>query len=84
MDDYSNSIKFCADVFPAHFKKIFFKVRISYQNCVNRPESVQGTLSFLYLTHLLYGICGVQIFNMNRYIYIKELHNHQEYYWPIT
>ena len=32
---------------------------------------------FLYLSHLLYGIC-VNIFIMNRYF--KELHKEQEYY----
>ena len=31
------------------------------------PETVHGTLRFLYLSHLLYGIC-VKIFLMNRYI----------------
>ena len=36
-------------------------------SCVNRPETVHGTLRFLYLSHLLYGIC-VKIFLMNRYI----------------
>ena len=34
---------------------------------VNRTETVHGTLRFLYLSHLLYGIC-VKIFIMNRYI----------------
>ena len=34
---------------------------------VNRTESVDGTLRFLFLSHLLYGIC-VKIFIMNRYI----------------
>ena len=37
------------------------------QSCVNRPESVHGTLRFLFLSHLLYGIC-VKILIMNRYI----------------
>ena len=37
------------------------------QRCVNRPESVHGTLRFLFLSHLLYGIC-VKILIMNRYI----------------
>ena len=37
------------------------------QSCVNRAETVHGTLRFLYLSHLLYGIC-VKIFIMNRYI----------------
>ena len=32
-----------------------------------RAETVHGTLRFLYLSHLLYGIC-VKIFIMNRYI----------------
>ena len=34
---------------------------------VNRTESVDGTLRFPFLSHLLYGIC-VKIFIMNRYI----------------
>ena len=34
---------------------------------VNRTESVDGTLRFLFLSHLLYGIC-VKNFIMNRYI----------------
>ena len=33
------------------------------QSCVNRPESVHGSLRFLFLSHLLYGI-----FIMNRYM----------------
>ena len=37
------------------------------QSCVNRLESVHGTLRFLFLSHLLYGIC-VKILIMNRYI----------------
>ena len=37
------------------------------QSCVNRAESVLGALRFLYLSHLLYGIC-MKIFIMNRYI----------------
>ena len=41
---------------------------------------MHGTLRFLYLSHLLYGIC-VKIFIVNRY-YFKELHNEQEYYRP--
>ena len=32
-----------------------------------RTETVHGTLRFLFLSHLLYGIC-VKIFIMNRYI----------------
>ena len=36
-------------------------------NCVNPTETVHGTLRFLYLSHLLYGI-WVKIFIMNRYI----------------
>ena len=32
---------------------------------VNRPETVHGTLRFLYLSHLLYGIC-VKIFLIQR------------------
>ena len=124
MDNYRNSptIKFCADLFPAHrwpsmkFKKILerasvvavayrrclfirdsnckaligkllvfwiggrlwevvaLEVRLYYrkwkcfdQSCVNRTESVHGTLGFLFLSHLLYGICE-KIFIMNRYI----------------
>ena len=37
------------------------------QSCVNRTETVHGTLRFLFLFHLLYGIC-VKIFIMTRYI----------------
>ena len=55
--------------------KSFLWFRINYsrnlecfdQSYVNRPETVHGTLRFLYLSHLLYGIC-VKIFIMNRYI----------------
>ena len=39
-----------------------------YQSCVNRIETVFGTLHFLFLSHLLYGICVNEIFIMNRYI----------------
>ena len=54
---------------------LFLWFRINYsrnwecfdQSCVNRPETVHGTLRFLYLSHLLYGI-WVKIFPMNRYI----------------
>ena len=35
------------------------------QSCVNRAETVHGTLRSLYLSHLLYGIC-VKIFIVNR------------------
>ena len=34
---------------------------------VNRTHSVDGTLRFLFLSHLLYGLC-VKIFIVNRYI----------------
>ena len=34
---------------------------------VNRTDSVEGTLRFLFLSHLLYGLC-VKIFVVNRYI----------------
>ena len=37
------------------------------QSSVNRTENVHGTLRFLYLPHLLYGIC-VKNFIMNQYI----------------
>ena len=127
MDIYRNSstIKFCADLFPAHRRpsvtkfqirlecasvnrsnvlliskayfqqikwteckkgkrnseKFYFLLNlflwfgINYsrnwecfdQSCVNRPETAHGNLRFLYLSHLLYGIC-VKIFLMNRYI----------------
>ena len=54
---------------------LFLWFRINYsrnwecfdQSCVNRAETVHGTLRFLYLSHLLYGIC-VKFFIMNRYI----------------
>ena len=42
---------------------------------------MHGTLRFLYLSHLLYGIC-VNIFIMNRYISKSYIHNEQEYFWP--
>ena len=38
-----------------------------------------GTLRFLYLSHLLYGICVNKHYES---VYFKELHNLQEYYWP--
>ena len=41
---------------------------------------MHGTLRFLNLSHLLYGIC-VNIFIMKS-VYFKELHNEQEYYSP--
>ena len=50
-----------------NYNKSFLMFRISYQSCVNRLETTHGTLRFLYLSHLLYGIC-VKIFIMNRYI----------------
>ena len=31
-----------------------------YQSCVNRTETVFGTLHFLFLSHLLYGICVME------------------------
>ena len=34
---------------------------------------------FLYLSHLLYGIC-VNIFIIYESVYFKELHREQEYY----
>ena len=37
------------------------------RSCVNRTVTVHGTLRFLYLSHLLHGIC-VKIFIMNQYI----------------
>ena len=37
------------------------------QSCVNGTESVHGTLGFLFLSHLLYGICE-KIFIVNRYM----------------
>ena len=130
MDDYRNSptIKFCADLFPAHrwpsikFKKILERasvVAVAYrrcsfitdsnckaligkilvfwmggrlwevvalevrqycrnwecfdQSCVNRSESVHGTLGLLFLSHLLYL--------HYESVYFEELHNDQEYYW---
>ena len=51
-----------------------------WSKLINRAETVHGTLCFLYLSLLFYGIC-VKIFIMNRYI-SKELHNQQEYYRP--
>ena len=52
---------------------LWFRINYSWnwecfdQSCVNRTETVHGTLRFLYLSHPLYGIC-VKIFIMNRYI----------------
>ena len=40
---------------------------------------MHGTLRFLNLSHLLYGIICVNIFIMKS-VYFKELHNEQEYY----
>ena len=34
---------------------------------INRTDSVDGILRFLFLSHLLYGLC-VKIFIVNRYI----------------
>ena len=47
------------------------------QSCVNRTETVHGTLRFLYLSHLLYGIRENLHYES---VYFKELHNEQEYY----
>ena len=44
------------------------------------PESMHGTLRFLFLSHILYGIC-IKIFNYES-VYFKELRNDQEYFWP--
>ena len=52
------------------------------QSCVNRPETVHGTLSFLYLSHLLYGICVKILNSLWNGVLHEELHNKQEYYWP--
>ena len=91
MDDYRNLpiIKVCADLFPPHRcpSPIKFKIRLECawecfdQSCVNRTETVHGTLRFLNLSHLLYGIICVNIFIMKS-VYFKELHNEQEYYSP--
>ena len=50
------------------------------QSCVNRAETVHGTLRFLYLSHLLYGIC-VKILPYES-VYFKGLHHEQGCYWP--
>ena len=42
---------------------------------------MHGTLRFLNLSHLFYGIICVNIFIMKS-VYFKELHNEQEYYCP--
>ena len=42
---------------------------------------MHGTLRFLNLSHLLYGIICVNIFIMKS-VCFKELHNEQEYYCP--
>ena len=61
--------------------KIFSKLRSFDQSRVNRTELVHGTLTFLFLSNLLYEIC-VKVFIVKRYINFnfKELHNDQEYY----
>ena len=72
---------------------LFLWFRINYsrnwqcfdQGCVNRTETVLfGTLRFLNLSHLLYGICENIFIIYEIGIFIKELHNEQEYYCPTT
>ena len=52
--------------------KIFAKLRMfSDQSCVNRTDTVHGTLRFLFLlSPIVWNTCGicVKIFIMNRYI----------------
>ena len=46
--------------------EIFSKLKMfSDQSCVNRTETVDGTLRVLFYSHLSYVIC-VNIFSMNR------------------
>ena len=51
------------------FKKTILETENFFnQSCVNRTETVGGrTLRFLFLSHVLYGIC-VKMFILNRYI----------------
>ena len=66
---------------------LFLWFRINYsrnwecfdQSCVNRPETVHGTLRFLYLSHLLYGICMSENLPYES-VYFKELHNEPTVY----
>ena len=48
--------------------KLFLQLRMFWSKlCVNQAENVYGTLRYLYLSHLLYGICA-KIFIVNQYI----------------
>ena len=58
------------------------------QSCVNRTETVHGTLRFLYLSayivlymymYIVWKMCENLHYET---VYIQELHNEQEYYWP--
>ena len=65
------------------WNKIFSKLRIFYQSCVNRPESAHGTFAFpVFISPIVWNMC--EIFNMNRVSidFKLKLHNDQEYYWP--
>ena len=44
---------------------------------------MRGTLRFLFLSHLLYGIWLCENLHYES-VCFKELHNVQEYYWPTT
>ena len=61
--------------------KIFLKLRMfSDQSCVNRTETVHGTLHFLFLlSPVVWKMCEKLHYES---VYSKELHNGQEYYWP--
>ena len=61
--------------------KIFSKPRIfSDESCVNRTETVHGTLHFLFLlSPIVWNMCENLHYES---LYFKELHNNQEYYWP--
>ena len=66
---------------------LWFRINYSWnwecfdQSCVNRTETVHGTLRFLYLSHPLYGIWLCENLHYES-VYFKELHSHQEYCWP--
>ena len=69
--------------------KSFLWFRISYsrnwecldQSCVNRTESVHGTLRFpfFFISPIVWNMCENLHYES---VYFTELHNDQEYYWP--
>ena len=51
------------------------------QSCVNRTETVYGTLRLLFLlSPIVWNMCENLQYEL---VYFKELHNEQEYYWPV-